>query len=148
MHIEISNKEEYFNYVIKGLNRFNRENGKTEFFKNMGEEDPLKPEDCIGCYAIENDEIIGGVVFYQEFNWMFVERTYIDSNNRGKGIGSKIFKELEKYCKENHLVGIRLSTWDFQAKSFYEKIGFNLIYQIKDCPIGNVDYGFIKYIES
>lgn len=146
MKIEISKNKDYFEYVINGLYHFNEENGKSDFFKHMTE-DPLKSEDCIGCYAID-DDVIGGVVFYNQMDWMFIERSYINPEYRNKKIGTKIFNELEKYCKENQLVGMRLSTWDFQAKGFYEKIGFDLIYQIKDCPRGNIDYGFIKYIES
>lgn len=145
MKIEISKKKEYFEYVVKGLREFNIQNGKTEFFKKM-REDPIELEYNIGCYALEEDKIVGGVIFYKEFDWMFVERTYVDKKYRGQKIGTKIFQELENYCKENHLVGMRLSTWDFQAKGFYEKLGFDLIYAIKDCPIGNIDYGFVKYI--
>lgn len=148
MKIEISNNVQYFTYVIKGLNKYNRENGRTDFFNNMLEEDPLNPEECMGCYAIECNNIIGGIVFYKEFDWMFIERTYICPEFRKKGIGTQIIKELENYCRDNNIVGIRLSTWDFQAKGFYEKLGFELLYKINNCPIGNIDYGFIKYIRK
>ena len=30
----------------------------------------------------------------------------------------------QEYCKENNLIGIHLTTMEFQAKGFYEKINF------------------------
>ena len=48
-----------------------------------------------------------------------------------------------KWLKDNvseHLTGIRMETWDFQAKGFYEKNGYSVFAEIKDCPPGTIDY--------
>ncbi len=53
-------------------------------------------------------------------------------------------KQVEDYVKETKLIGIRLETWDFQAKGFYEKLGYNMYASIEDCPPGTINYFFKK----
>lgn len=36
-----------------------------------------------------------------------------------------------------------METWDFQAKGFYEKNGYTVFAEIKDCPPGTICY-FLK----
>ena len=47
-------------------------------------------------------------------------------------------------CKENLLVGIRMGTWNFQAKLFYEKLGYKVFGEIKDCPPNTIHYDLKK----
>lgn len=63
-----------------------------------------------------------------------------------KKFGTKLINTLIDYCIENNLIGIHLTTLDFQAKGFYEKLGFKLIAKIENWPHGITRYEFIKYI--
>lgn len=146
MNIEISNNNENYQYVSKGLHIYNNEHGNTQYFKNRDEKP--KEKEVFGFYAFEDGEIIGGMVVYEEFQWLYIQKTFISDKYRGKNIGSAIFKRLEEYAKQRNLVGIRVETLDFQAKGFYEKVGCKLLYELKDCPRGNIEYGFVKYIEG
>lgn len=146
MEIEISNKIENYQYISRGIHRYNNENGKTPYFENRSDEP--KEKEVFGCYAFENGEIIGGMVVYEALQWLQIQKTFISNTYRGKNIGTAIFKKLEEYAKQRKLVGIRVETLDFQARGFYEKMGCTLLYELKDCPKGNIEYGFVKYIES
>ena len=57
-----------------------------------------------------------------------------------------ISPKIIDFCKENNLIGIHLTTMEFQAKGFYEKMNFELIAEIKDWPKGITRYEFIKYV--
>lgn len=146
MKIEIGENKEAFEFVSYGLHQYNNEHGKSLYFKNRGDI-PKPGRSYLGCYAIEGETILGGACFYIDCDWLYVQKMFIREEYRGKNIATQIFLELEKYASGKNLVGIDLSTWDFQAKGFYEKMGFEKSYEVKDRPRGHIDYGFIKYIK-
>ena len=52
---------------------------------------------------------------------------------------------IENFALEkNLLVGVRMGTWDFQAKEFYEKLGYEVFGEIKDCPPDTIHYDLKK----
>lgn len=64
----------------------------------------------------------------------FIESMIIRNDFRGKGLGSFLIKQAEKFCEEVlHLKTIFLSTYD--SGEFYMKIGFHLTNAI--CVYGN-----------
>lgn len=71
---------------------------------------------------------------------------YVDTKYRKKGIATKLITEIEKYSKDKKLTGIRMETWNFQAKGFYEKMGYTVWAQIENCPPGTIDYYLKKEI--
>ncbi|MDF0699916.1 GNAT family N-acetyltransferase [Rhizobium sp. MC63] len=69
-------------------------------------------------------EIIGGLYAVDEYNWLFIKYVIVPSALRGKGFGTKLMNEAERIARERAYVGIFLDTFDFQAKPFYLKLGF------------------------
>lgn len=58
------------------------------------------------------------------------------SEARGKGLGSKLFSELEKQLQEAKIRGIHIMTGpDSRNKSFYQRLGFN--FEITLSYLGN-----------
>ena len=57
-----------------------------------------------------------------------------------------VFVGIEAFLSSYQIDGIHLYTLDFQAKGFYEKMGFTLVAEIKDWPVGITRYELIKYI--
>ena len=49
-------------------------------------------------------------------------------------------REIEKLAKKEHLTGVRMEKWNFQAKEFYEKNGYSVFAEIENCPPGTIDY--------
>ena len=94
--------------------------------------------------AFDNDKLIGGAIGFVEFNWYFLDLLYIDEEYRNRNIGTNLIKEIEKFALEEHLTGVRMETWNFQAKGFYEKNGYSVFGEIKDCPPGTIDYHLKK----
>lgn len=56
MQIEISNNNENYQYISKGLHIYNNKHGNTEYFKNRSEEP--KEKEVFGCYAFEDLSLI------------------------------------------------------------------------------------------
>lgn len=74
-------------------------------------------------YVEENGEFIGGLEGF--LAWDFFEINNVVVLNRGKGIGTALIKEAEKFAKENNANKIIASTIAFQAPNFYKKCGFD-----------------------
>ena len=51
--------------------------------------------------------------------------------------------QIEEFAKKENLTGVRMETWDFQARGFYEKNGYTVFAEIKDCPPKTTCY-FLK----
>ena len=133
-NIEDSNFEEI---IGEKLHKFNREN--CEWILNNTEEKPQKTKyHNFGVY--DNNKLIGGAIGYIEWKWYFLDQLYIDEEYRKSGIGTKIINKIEQYAKENRLLGVRIETWSFQARGFYEKMGYQVYATFEDCPPGTIYY--------
>lgn len=90
--------------------------------------------------AFDNNKLIGGAIGFVEYNWYFLDMFYIDEEYRGRDIGTNLIKQIEEFAKKENLTGVRMETWDFQARGFYEKNGYEVFAEIKDCPPGTTNY--------
>lgn len=69
-------------------------------------------------------EIIGGLYATDEYNWLFIKYLIVPEALRGKGLGAELMREAERVACERGCLGMFLDTFDFQAKPFYLKLGF------------------------
>ncbi|QIG80603.1 GNAT family N-acetyltransferase [Stakelama tenebrarum] len=77
------------------------------------------------------------------YDWLFVELLVVPESARGQGIGARLMARAEAIARADGCVGIRLDTFEFQARGFYEKLGFELYGTIEDHPVGSRRY-FLK----
>ena len=61
----------------------------------------------------------------------------------GQDIWTNLLMQIEEFAKKENLTGVRMETWDFQARGFYEKNGYTVFAEIKDCPPKTTCY-FLK----
>ncbi|MBX5198799.1 GNAT family N-acetyltransferase [Rhizobium sp. NZLR10] len=69
-------------------------------------------------------DIIGGLYAVEEYNWLFIKYLVVPAARRGEGFGTKLMEQAERIARERACLGIFLDTFDFQAKPFYLKLGF------------------------
>lgn len=139
------NSDEEFDKIIKtNLHTFNRE--KCEWIRENTEIKPSKTK--YYKFAVYDDQkLIGGAVGIIRFGWYFLEDLWIDENYRKNNIGTKIIKMIEECAKKNKALGVRMNTWSFQARGFYEKMGYTVYATFEDCPPGTIDYYLKKRFE-
>jgi GNAT superfamily N-acetyltransferase len=82
-------------------------------------------------------EIIGGVTGYTLFDWLFIQYLAVPQSLQGQGVGKELMGKAEAWARERGLAGIWLDTFAFQAKPFYEKLGFTEFGTIEDHPRGS-----------
>ena len=80
---------------------------------------------------------VGGLWGKCVYNWLFVELLAISKEHRGAGYGKRLIGEAERIARANGCIGLWLDTYEFQARDFYEKLGFQLFGTLEDHPIGH-----------
>lgn len=91
-------------------------------------------------YVIKNNknEVLGGInadLYY--WNILYIDSIWLLESIRNKGFGMQLLKKVEEKAKENNCTLIHLDTFDFQAKDFYLKHGYEVFGVLDDCPSGH-----------
>ena len=137
--IEASNQKDLQEKIWSSLVASNKQ--KCQWFQK----NPIsEANEAKNFYAFEDGKLSGGAVGYILYESYFLELLWVDDACRLQKVGTSLMKQVEDYVKETKLIGIRLETWDFQAKGFYEKLGYNMYASIEDCPPGTINYFFKK----
>jgi GNAT superfamily N-acetyltransferase len=92
----------------------------------------------------EKGEVVGGIRANAYWNYCLIELLWLSDVVRGKGIGSQLMKQAEAFAIENGFEYIRTETVSFQAKPFYEKLGYTVYGELKDLPKGCTTYCLVK----
>ena len=84
----------------------------------------------------ENGDTIGGLTSYSFYDWLYVDVLVVPESCRGRGLGTELIRRAENAALEQHCVGVWLNTFSFQARGFYEKLGYDCFGEIDDHPRG------------
>jgi GNAT superfamily N-acetyltransferase len=83
---------------------------------------------------IHNDclETIAGIYGFvlEQYQTIRLEFVWVKQEYRRQGIGKKLFEHIEQYALSKCCHSIQVSTMDFQAPSFYKKMGYECIGRI------------------
>jgi ribosomal protein S18 acetylase RimI-like enzyme len=91
--------------------------------------------------------IIAGLLGHTLWNGFFVSALWVAEAVRRKGIGRRLLARAEELAIQNGCDHIHLDTFDFQARDFYEKNGFQIFGVIEDYPIGHQRYYLVKKLD-
>ena len=92
--------------------------------------------------------VVGGLLGETNLGWVFVAALWVAEPHRGQGIGSALLAEAEQEGGRRGCVGIYLDTYSFQARPFYERLGYQLFGTLPDCPPGAVKYYLYKRLDE
>lgn len=144
INIKNDNNVEMENFIHASLHQNNK--SKCSWLRTHRSDNILEPTKINNNFLVfDDDTLIGGAIGFVDFNWYFLDLLWIDEKYRGQDIGTKLIREIEKFSIQENLTGVRMETWDFQARGFYEKMGYSVFAQIEDCPPGTIDY-FLKKV--
>ncbi|ALP90402.1 MULTISPECIES: GNAT family N-acetyltransferase [Clostridium] len=80
------------------------------------------------------------------WNCLYIDVLCVKEEYRKEGLGSKILNEIEKVAKDKGCYLIHLDTFDFQAKDFYLKHGYDIFGILDECPQRHKRYFMKKFI--
>jgi ribosomal protein S18 acetylase RimI-like enzyme len=88
--------------------------------------------------------LCGGLVGKTYWDWLEVEDLWLGSSLRGQGIGRRLVLMAEAEARARGCAHIWLSTFGFQARGFYEKLGYRVVGTLEDYPPGDRLYWMRK----
>jgi GNAT superfamily N-acetyltransferase len=85
----------------------------------------------------QHNTIVGGLVAETYWGWLAVEDLWIDERLRGQGYGRRLIEQAELAARRRGCRYALLTTYSFQARGFYEKLGYWVVGQMDDYPPGS-----------
>jgi GNAT superfamily N-acetyltransferase len=70
-----------------------------------------------------HNRLVGGVTAEIHWDWLNIEYLWVDEAQRGQGLGARLVRSLEAEAQAHGCCHATLTTFDFQARGFYEKFG-------------------------
>ena len=84
----------------------------------------------------EFEQIVGGLWGHTGYEWLFTQLLVVPSLHRGTGVGTKLMSMAESEAISRGCVGAWLDTFEFQARGFYERIGYECFAELPNYPTG------------
>jgi len=82
------------------------------------------------------DRIWGGLTASTYWDWLEIDDLWLDESLRGLGYGRKLLTMAEAEAKARGCSHAFLQTFSFQARGFYEKLGYREVGCLDDYPPG------------
>lgn len=119
--------------ILKGLRAYNESRAGATHMR------PL----ILHLHDEASGEAVGGIAAHTAFGWMFVELLFVPETMRGAGHGTALMRKAEEIARLRQCTGIWLDTFSFQARGFYERLGFTVFGELSDYPPGETRF-FMK----
>jgi GNAT superfamily N-acetyltransferase len=123
--------------VLRGLRAFN--------------ESQIGPANHLPVHLVVRDaqrEVIGGLLGDTKWGWLYVDKLWIAERARGLGLGSRLLARAEDVARERGCIGVFLSTFEHQARPFYEQRGYELFGTLDGFPAATRQYYLCKRFAS
>jgi GNAT superfamily N-acetyltransferase len=80
--------------------------------------------------------VVGGLLGHTRWNWLYVAKLWVDERARGRGIGTQLLMAAEELARARGCTDVSLDTFEYQARPFYEKLGYELFGTLDGYPPG------------
>ena len=95
----------------------------------------------------EDGKLIAGLdACITAFRILYVSTVFVDEAYRRKGYGARLIREMEKRAAAMGVNTIRLDTFNWQGKDFYEAMGYTAAGHYENADDGYSEYFFVKRI--
>ncbi|QMR76009.1 GNAT family N-acetyltransferase [Enterobacter sp. RHBSTW-00175] len=89
----------------------------------------------IGVYVRDDKGVmLGGLIGVRKGDWLNIDFLWVSDSVRGSGVGSQIIKTAEDEARRKGCKHALVDTASFQARPFYEKLGYRLQMSLPDYP--------------
>ena len=100
--------------------------------------------------ALRDDRgtLIGGLIGETSWGWLFVKLLWVAKGCRGSGHGVALLGRAEREAIDRGCHGVYLDTFDFQARGFYEKLGYQVFGSIPNYPGNHSRFYLAKVLNA
>ena len=96
--------------------------------------------------TVRNDQgdIVAGAAGKTFGNWLLLDNLWVDQSLRGQNMGSQILERLEAAARARGCKFVLLDTLGFQARPFYERLGYKVQWVQEQYPLEGCKYFMTK----
>jgi len=123
--------------VVRGLLAFN--------------EDRLGPANERPVKFVARDStgvVVGGILGHTRWRWLYIAKLWVDEGARGHGLGRRLMAAAEDLALSRGCTDVSLDTFEYQARPFYEKLGYELFGTLEGYPPGSRQYYLRKRLRT
>jgi GNAT superfamily N-acetyltransferase len=92
--------------------------------------------------------LAGGVLAATLWGWLVVDALWVEDRLRRRGHGRALVMEAERLARGRGCTRARLDTFDFQARGFYERLGYDVYAELDDFPPGHTQFHLWKTLSK
>ncbi|CEH29250.1 GCN5 family acetyltransferase [Aneurinibacillus migulanus] len=140
IEVLLEEKDEFSTFLKNRIQEYNNEHSLPH--RNTRAEGSIKPINII--VSDSQQKWIGGITAECYWNWVEIHYFWFSEESRGKGLGGQLLDQVETIARQNGATKALLTTYEFQARSFYELKGYEVVGEIKDYPPGSSYYTMVK----
>jgi GNAT superfamily N-acetyltransferase len=96
----------------------------------------------------EHGAVVGGLWGRTALDWLFVELLFVPETLRGRGIGTDLLRRAEAEALVRGCHGAWLDTFEFQARGFYERLGYRCFGELEGYPADSKRYFMRKALTA
>ncbi len=127
--------------ISQGLVDFNHE--------TIPDLEPQEAAIMFSIFARDYDaKVIGGLRAECYWNTLHIDLIWLSKEARGNGIGSTMLKKAEQFALKHGFEQALVTTTSWQAKPFYEKLGYELMATLPQYPKGHACHFLTKKLAA
>jgi ribosomal protein S18 acetylase RimI-like enzyme len=96
----------------------------------------------------ETAKLIGGITGWMFYGCLYIDELWIDEVYRSQGLGSTLMIKAEELASNKNCSFATVNTMDFEAKPFYEKLGYRVEFERKGYEKDSIFYFLRKELIS
>jgi GNAT superfamily N-acetyltransferase len=92
--------------------------------------------------------IVGGLIGQLQWEWLRTDILAVAGHLRGQGWGRRLVEEAEALARAAGCHHAWVDTFSFQARPFYEHLGYRVFGELPDYPTGQSRYFLAKALRD
>ena len=137
IHITDRDDDAFADFTLDALRKFNASKAGPSHARPLA----VEIHDAQG-------QPLGGLTGSTSFGWLFIKIFVISESLRGQGVGTAVMQAAEREAVARGCHSAWLDTFEFQARRFYEKLGYSCFGQLPDYPVGHRRFFMRKSLVS
>ena len=86
----------------------------------------------------------GALLAYVWGQWLHVDTLWLEDGLRGQGWGTQLMEAAHEVGREKGAEAAFLDTFSWQARPFYERLGYAVVFEMRDFPPGHSRFFMTK----
>jgi GNAT superfamily N-acetyltransferase len=96
----------------------------------------------------ESETVVGGLWGNTAYDWLTIYLVALPTTLRGQGFGTAIMQMAEQEAATRGCYGVWLDTIEFQARGFYERLGYTCFGELPNYPKGFSKFFMCKQLDT